>query len=92
MAATNAPTVASSPEVEMFGLVFPSRNLPHSGCPTDAHPSGSLAIVRMSDQPSCLRGQPSAVAIGSGIARTSGVEVIDSAVAGRFASAEVPRS
>ncbi len=50
----------------------------------DAQPAGSLASVSRSDQPIAASGQPSAFAIGSGIASTIGVETTDSASAGRM--------
>src|SRR5690606_8353966 len=69
--------VAFRPEVEKCGLVLPSRNRPHSGCPYLAQPSGSLARLRMSDQPIFLSGQPRASAMGFGMAITSGEVAID---------------
>jgi hypothetical protein len=74
--------VAANPEVETFGLVLPRVNRPHSGCPLAAHPCGSRARVSTSNQPIGVSGQPSAVAIGSGIASTSGVDVTEEDVAG----------
>src|SRR5262249_6790774 len=74
--------VAFNPEVEKFGLVLPSLNRPHSGCPRLAQPLGSRARVRMSDQPSALPGQPSAWAIGCGMAITSGGCATDGRSAG----------
>ena len=65
--------VALSALVEKLGLVFPSRNGPHSGCPYAPHPSGLRAKARMSEYPSGVFGYPSASAIGFGIAMTSGV-------------------
>src|SRR5512132_3531313 len=64
--------VAFSPEVEKFGLVLPSRNRPHSGWPLLAQPFWLLARSSISRQPSLRFGQPSASAIGRGIAITSG--------------------
>src|SRR3954451_2637476 len=64
--------VAFSPAVEMFGFVLPSRNLPHSGWPYFAQPAGSVASVARSFQPIGFAGQPSASAIGFGIATVSG--------------------
>src|SRR4051794_30428799 len=64
---------ALSPLVEKFGLVLPNLNGPNSGCPTDPQPCGSLARLRMSDQPIGLAGYPSASARGFGMAITSGV-------------------
>ena len=66
--------VAANPDVETVGLVLPRVNLPHSGCPLVAQPWGSRARVNTSDQPIGASGQPSALAIGSGIASTSGVD------------------
>ena len=77
VAATSWPMVAASPEVEMLGFVLPSLKSPHSGCPTLAQPSGLLARARISVQPMRVSGQPSASAIGRGIAMTSGVVVTD---------------
>src|SRR5256886_8413267 len=59
--------------VEKLGLVFPSRNGPHSGCPYAPHPSGLRARARMSEYPSGVFGYPSVSAIGFGMAMTSGV-------------------
>ena len=67
--------VAARPEVDTFGLVLPRVNLPHSGWPLDAQPCGSVASASTSAQPIGVSGQPSALAIGSGIASTSGVDV-----------------
>ena len=64
---------ADSPLVEKFGFVLPSRNSPHSGCPYAAHPSGSCESARMSAKPNGSSGQPSASAIGPGMAMTRGV-------------------
>jgi hypothetical protein len=82
VAAKYAPTVAFSPDVEKCGLVLPRRNCPHSGWPTEPQPFGSLVRPRTSDQPIGLFGQPSASAIGLGMARTSG----DCATVGIFPS------
>src|SRR6266567_3556758 len=57
--------VAFRPEVEKFGLVLPSRKAPHSGWPNLPHPAPELARSSRS-------GQPSASAIGLGMAMTSG--------------------
>src|SRR6478609_7121289 len=84
VAATRAPMVAANPEVETFGLVLPRVNRPHSGWPLAAHPWGSRANVSTSDQPIGVSGQPSAVAIGWGIANTNGEDVTDVDVAGRM--------
>src|SRR5256885_16409129 len=65
--------VALSALVEKLGLVFPSRNGPHSGCPYAPHPSGLRARARMSAYPSGVFGYPSVSAIGFGMAMTSGV-------------------
>ena len=65
--------VALNALVEKLGLVFPSRNGPHSGCPYAPQPSGLRASARMSAYPSGVFGYPSASAIGFGIAMTSGV-------------------
>src|SRR4029450_8922954 len=64
--------VAFSPGVEKSGLVLPSRNRPHSGWPLLAQPDGLLARSSISRQPSLRLGQPSASAIGLGIAIPSG--------------------
>ena len=68
--------VAFRPDVEIFGFVLPSRNLPHSGWPYFAQPAGSVASAARSFQPMPLPGQPSASAIGFGIATTSGAFAI----------------
>ncbi len=73
VAAKYEPIVACRPDVEKFGLVLPRRNAPHSACPYFPQPDGSRASESRSPKPSGLRGQPSASAIGFGIARTSGV-------------------
>src|SRR6476620_7657304 len=78
VAATRVPMVAARPEVDTLGLVLPRVNLPHSGCPLDAQPCGSVARASTSDQPMGASGQPSALAIGSGIASRSGLDVTDS--------------
>src|SRR6476659_6792618 len=82
VAATSVPMVAASPEVDTFGFVLPRVNLPHSGCALEAQPCGSVASASTSDQPIGASGQPSAFAIGSGMASTSGVEVTPDEVAG----------
>src|SRR6476660_7247177 len=83
VAATRVPIVAASPEVDTVGFVLPRVNLPHSGCPLDAQPCGSVARASTSAQPIGGSGQPNAFAIGSGMASTNGVDVTDSeAVAG----------
>src|SRR6476469_2453198 len=82
VAATRVPMVAASPEVETLGFVLPRVNLPHSGCPLEAQPCGSVASARTSDQPIGASGQPNAFAIGSGMASTKGVEVTPDEVAG----------
>src|SRR6478672_11874793 len=82
VAATRVPIVAARPEVETFGLVLPRVNLPHSGWPLDAQPCASVANASTSDQPIGASGQPSAFAIGSGMASTNGVEVTPDDVAG----------
>src|SRR6478609_6611536 len=83
VAATRVPIVAASPEVDTVGFVLPRVNLPHSGCPVDAQPCGSVARASTSAQPIGVSGQPNAFAIGSGMASTNGVDVTDSeAVAG----------
>src|SRR5215212_1392605 len=70
--------VAFSPAVEMFGFVFPSRNLPHSGCPYFVQPAGSVASAVRSFQPIGFAGQPRASAIGLGMATVCGEFAIDS--------------
>src|SRR5664279_967111 len=77
VAATRVPMVAARPDVEMVGLVLPRVNLPHSGWPLDSQPLGLVANASTSDQPIGVFGQPSALAIGSGMASTSGVEVTE---------------
>ncbi len=64
-----------SPLVEKLGFVLPSRNGPHSGCPTAPQPAGSLASGARSANPIGSFGQPSASAIGWGMAMTSGVSM-----------------
>jgi hypothetical protein len=68
--------------VEKSGLVLPSLKDPHSGRPFPPQPRGSRARDRTSPQPSGFAGQPSASAIGFGIAITSGVCAIDGVSAG----------
>src|SRR6266540_98353 len=80
--------VALRPEVEKFGLVLPSRNRPHAGWPRPAQPSGLLARSSISRQPSFFLGQPSASAIGRGIAITSG----DAAIRGTSGGTRLGRS
>src|SRR5919197_5590331 len=80
--------VALRPEVEKFGLVLPSRKGPHSGWPRLAQPSGLLARSSISRQPSFFLGQPSAAAIGRGIAITSG----DAAILGMSGGTRPGRS
>src|SRR6478752_7333806 len=82
VAATRVPIVAASPEVDTVGFVFPRVNFPHSGCPLDAHPCGSVANASTSAHPIGVSGQPNAFAIGSGMASTNGVDVTDADVAG----------
>ena len=65
--------MALSPEVEKRGLVLPSLKRPHSGWPLEPQPLGSFASANRSLQPIGVAGQPSASAIGRGIATTSGV-------------------
>src|SRR5262245_21838311 len=62
----------SRPELESSGRVWPSLTTPHSGRPSEPQPFGSRLTLRMSAQPSCLLGQPSASAIGFHIAITIG--------------------
>ncbi len=64
---------AARPLVEKLGLVLPRRNGPHSGRSKACHPSSLLASSRMSLQPMSASGQPSASAMGWGMAMTSGV-------------------
>src|SRR6266571_4992557 len=64
--------VAFSPDVEKLGLVLPSRNAPHSGWPNLPQPCRSPASSRSLRHPSFCLGQPSASAIGRGIAITRG--------------------
>ena len=72
------PIVAASPDVDTVGFVLPRVNFPHSGCPFDAQPCGSVASASTSAQPIGVSGHPNAFAIGSGIASTSGVDVTES--------------
>src|SRR5437763_15395422 len=74
--------VALSPLVEKWGLVLPRRKAPHSGWPFDAQPFGSWARLSRSAMPIGVFGQPSAWAIGRGIANTSGVRINGLASAG----------
>src|SRR3954453_1865050 len=69
-----------SPLVEKLGLVLPSLNGPHSGCPNVPQPCLSLARVKMSVQPMGLPGYPRASAIGLGMAIVSGVTMNGSPV------------
>src|SRR5215211_3640441 len=71
--------VAFKPDVERFGFVLPSLNLPHSGWPYLAQPCGSVASAARSRQPMLLPGQPTASAIGLGMAMTSGALTTDGA-------------
>src|SRR6266545_1419853 len=64
--------VALSPEVEKLGLVLPSRNGPHSGWPNLPQPCRSRARSSSRFQPIFSLGQPSASAIGRGMAITRG--------------------
>src|SRR3954469_17155130 len=68
---------AFSPAVGMFGFVLRGRHLPHSRGPYFAQPAGSVASVARSFQPIGFAGQPSASAIGFGIATVSGEFAID---------------
>ena len=68
--------------MENCGLVLPSLNAPHSAWPLPPQPFGSRASESTSAQPSGLSGQPSASAIGFGMAMTSGVCAIDGVSAG----------
>ena len=63
--------------MEKSGFVCTSRNAPNSGWPWPAQPRGSSASLSTSANPSGLRGQPSARAIGSHMAMTSGVRTSD---------------
>src|SRR5687768_7555671 len=65
--------VDDRPLVEKLGLVLPSLNAPHSGWPLLAHPSLLRASASRSANPIGVSGQPSASAIGRGMAITSGV-------------------
>ena len=60
-----------------MGLVLPSRNRPHSGWPLSAQPFSARDSARMSDHPIGWSGQPSASAIGRGMAITRGVFMND---------------
>ena len=76
---------ADSPLVEKFGLVLPSRNAPHSGWPREPQPAPSRARASTSAQPRGVSGQPSASAMGRGIAMTSGVSMKLAASVGAIA-------
>src|SRR5512145_1080002 len=83
-AAVNPPATAlyieataERPEVDEFGLLWPSLNRPYWGLPLDAHPSGSVARARRSFQPIGSSGQPSARATGFHIAMTCGEWTIE---------------
>src|SRR5258708_5773586 len=71
--------------VDRWGLVLPSRNWPHSGCPLLAHPFGSWESARRSLNPIGACGQPSASAMGRGMAMVSGVLWSDLASSGAIA-------
>ena len=92
VAAKKAPTVACRPLVDRLGLVLPSLNAPHSGCPRDPHPCGSSARVNRSPQPRAASGQPSASAIGRGMAMTSGEDTIDALSAGKMSGWSASRA
>src|SRR5436190_9293028 len=83
--------VAFRPEVEKFGLVLPRRNRPHSGWPRLAQPAGLWARSSISRQPSFFLGQPSASAIGRGIAITSGEAAIRGISGGTRLGRSLPR-
>src|SRR5881394_73566 len=67
--------VAFSALVDRCGLVLPSRNGPHSGCPLLAQPLGSRDSAMRSAKPIGVFGHPRASAIGRGMAMTSGVRM-----------------
>src|SRR5512132_4271098 len=63
-------TTESMAEVEKSGCPWPKRNGPHSGCPSEPQPLGSIATWKISLHPMGLSGQPSERAIGSHMAIT----------------------
>src|SRR3954469_16102015 len=71
--------------VDRCGLVLPSRKGPHSGWPLLAQPLGSAASASRSLKPIGVDGQPSAFAIGWGMAMVSGVRRKDLGLAGAMA-------
>ncbi len=64
--------------------MWTSLKRPNSGCPTVAQPSLARASLSTSAHETCLSGQPSARAIGSHIAITSGVRTIDGFSSGTY--------
>src|SRR5258705_2538740 len=65
---------ASRPAVDCSGSLMPNLNAPQSGLLYFAQPCGSAAtLLIMSCQDRSPLGQPSASAIGFGMARTDGV-------------------
>ena len=83
-AAKYSATTADSPEVEKSGLVWTSLKAPNSGLPNAAQPLPEVASLSTSAKPSFFFGQPSARAIGSHIAITSGVRTIEGASSGVY--------
>ena len=70
--------MAESPVVDVLGLVFEILNDPHTSLPTLPQPAGSTHSCSMSVMLIGASGQPSAVAMASGIPNTTGVRVNDS--------------
>ena len=69
--------IVERPVVEVFGFVFEILNAPQMSLPTLPHPAGSWQRFSRSVMLIGVFGQPSAVAIGSGIPNTTGVRVND---------------
>src|SRR4051794_19440493 len=68
---------ASRPAVDFSGSVMPNLNCPHSGLLSAAQPAGLDAyLLTTSCQVTFSLGQPSASAIGLGIAITAGVRAM----------------
>src|SRR3954465_6028241 len=83
-AAKYSATTADSPEVEKSGLVWTSLKAPNSGLPNAAPPLPEVDSLSTSANPSFFFGQPSARAIGSHIAITSGVRTMEGAPSGVY--------
>ena len=73
VAANTAAISASIPGVDRLGSVLPSLKAPHSGWPNVFQPFCSATTPTSSRQPTLVLGQPSASAIGLGMAITIGV-------------------